>query len=137
MNVAPTTPVTPTPQPQAGSLGSRIADGLRSIGIGVAKATDMNGLALDKAYIYPVEGVYSTGKLLASATSKVPQVSKALGGAFKAGGFITAFHGMILAGMLRAPGQTVKELTHSVADAIDGQKTTNPGIILPIPPTSK
>ncbi len=136
MNISSTAPATPAPQPQAGALGTRIADGLRSIGIGIAKATDMNGLVIDKAYIYPVESVYTTGKLLANATAKVPQVSKALGGAFKAGGFVTAFHGMILSSMLRSPGQTVREFTHAIADAIDGQKTTNPGIVLPVPPPS-
>lgn len=132
MNVTATAPV-PTPAP-SNKLSSVIADGLRSIGTGVARATDMNGLVVDKAYIYPVESVYTTGKLLKAATGKVPQASRVVGQVFNAGGFITAFHGMIMANMLRAPGQAVRELTHAAADAIDGQKTTSPGMMLPIPP---
>jgi hypothetical protein len=132
---APTAPGGPS---KAGAVGTAVADILRSAGTGIVKATDLNGLSVDKAYIYPVEGAYATGKLLKNATAKVPLVSRILGTVGSGAGFVSAFHGMIMASMLRAPGTTVRELLNGVADAIDGRATSGGagGVLLPVPPSS-
>lgn len=135
---APATP--PAAAPHVGAVRTTIADGLRAAGEGVAHATGMNGLMVDKAYIYPVESAYSTGKLLGLATKKLGPVGKAASFVGNGAGFITAFHGMIIGGMMRTPGVTVNDIAHAIADKIDGKQTLNGDFgagfagIIPTPP---
>lgn len=111
--------------PKVSGVRSGIADSLRAVGNGYNQSADHIGVASEKAYIYPVETAYAAATAVKKATAKVPPVQKVAGGFFNVLGFISAFHGMIIGGVLRSPGDVVRDATHAVADRIDGKKTLN------------
>lgn len=119
--------------PHANGLRSGIADSLRAVGNGYNQAADHIGVASEKAYIYPVETAYAAATAVRKAAVKMPPVQKVAGGFFSVLGFITAFHGMIIGGVLRSPGDVVRDVTHAVADKIDGKQTLNGNVGAAVP----
>ena len=136
MNVAPNSSIAasaakkPAPKadapkddaPKVGAVRSGVADALRAVGAGYAEATDWNAVVVDKGTIYPIESIYSVGSAYKAATHKIPVVNKSAG-LFSVLGFLGSFQGMIAGSLLRAPGSLAKDVTHSLADKIDGDKT--------------
>lgn len=125
--------------PAVGAVRSAVASGLRDAGEGYAQATDMVGVQVDKFYIHPVEAVNATGKVLGKATEKVPVVGSAVRRVGTVATFLTAFHGMIVGGIIRAPGDVVRDITHAAADQIDGRDTFDGdfGFGIVVPPNPK
>lgn len=113
------------------------ADGIRAVGAGLATGSEMLGVSSDKAFIHPVEGFYATGKAARNLTAGVPVLEKVGGGVgkvFSAGGFVAAFQGMILGGLLRSPGSVAQDIGNGAADRIDGGDSLNrEGFSMPVP----
>lgn len=124
MSITAVTPPTATPQ-SSGPIRRGLATALRDIGAGFYEATDNAAVQVDKAYIHPIEGFYELGSIVNKKTQNHPKVNKYATMAANGLGFISAFHSMIIGGILRTPGQVIKDATHSIADQMDGKKTFN------------
>lgn len=109
--------------PQIGAARQTVADSIRAVGAGFAQATELNGVVTDKAYIHPIESAYAAGRAVGKYTQKVPKLHKVTNLLFSGTAFITAFHGMIMGGVLRSPGNVARDVANSIADRIDGQQT--------------
>ena len=118
-------PIPPAkPAGQVSALRSTAADSLRAAGEGFNAATDSLAIAADKGAIYPVESAFALGTAIKKAATKAPPIVQKGAGYLALGiGFLTALQGMIISGALRAPGALVNDVTHGLADKIDGKLT--------------
>lgn len=107
----------------AGRVRQGLADGVRAVGMGFDQATEFNGVATDHGSLVPVEVFYGAGRAIENTTRNIPvvdRIGKVGKSFFNILGFVSAFNGMILGGMLRAPGDAVRQGTELLADKIDG-----------------
>ena len=119
---APAAPVAAAPRAGGGSQGL-VADVLRGAGAGYAAATNSASVTADKGMIYPIESIYQGVSLIASKTKDVPVLGKVTKFLPTIAGFGLLIVGMNASSMLKAPGETAMDLTHGLADMLDGRQT--------------
>lgn len=117
-------PLPPGVAPRAGGgIRGYLGDAIRALGSGYSAITDAAATQADRSSIHPFEGVTGMTAALRDATQNVRGVNKATGLLHMGAGF-----GMLIAATnvtngLRAPGESVVDLTHHAADLLDGRDT--------------
>ncbi len=126
-------------EPQVNAVGAGVADALRAVGAGYSTYANKNAAVVDQALIHPVETVHAVGTLYKEGTKNIPVVKKT-GFVFTALGYLASVQNLIASSLTRAPAETAHDITHAVADSIDGKKSFDQKMglfVLPDAPAKK
>lgn len=123
--ISPSAAAAPTATPRVGGVLSTVANHVRALGTGMWQAGDFMSMETDRGFIRPVEGLFALQDLVGQHTKPGGLPNKIGTKAFWGAGFGTAYYGLILEGMLKAPGIFLRDIANTVADKIDGKKTAD------------
>lgn len=104
-----------------GGVRGYLGDVVRAMGSGYAALTDATSVEAERASIHPFEGVTGLTGALRDATRNVRGLGRATGLLHTGAGFGMLIAANTVASGLRAPGDSVVDLTHRAADLIDGR----------------